>query len=299
VLWPHVRSRCWYIMGKPGKRRGDGSKQLSAFWYWSIGVAAVSFLAYSAFQQKASRRPRANEAADVDEDDDEGGIGNIFEAVRSTFGGDGKPRFAEEAYWDERYEKMGKKPYDWYATWNTNTGSHVMIKDHIKPHMPSSVASILNIGCGNSRLPEELAHDGYTGIMNIDISKTVIDKMAASFAAVSALTFERMDLLDLSFPDGSYDVVFDKGTLDALYAGAAKSVMVAVAQIFRVLRPGGLFVSMSFGVPSNRGDLNMTTGKSGDSPGWASFQTIEIDRLDGDSKQEKGQPFFMYVMKKP
>ena len=34
-------------------------------------------------------------------------------------------------------------------------------------------------GCGNSRLSEEMYEDGYRSITNIDISRVVVDQMAA------------------------------------------------------------------------------------------------------------------------
>ena len=37
---------------------------------------------------------------------------------------------------------------------------------------------ILNIGCGNSILPEEMHDSGYEQIYNIDISQTVIEYMS-------------------------------------------------------------------------------------------------------------------------
>lgn len=37
---------------------------------------------------------------------------------------------------------------------------------------------ILNLGCGNSILPEEMFDDGFANIFNIDISQTVIEFMS-------------------------------------------------------------------------------------------------------------------------
>ena len=40
-----------------------------------------------------------------------------------------------------------------------------------------AVLRILNLGCGNSILPEEMYDNGYRNIFNIDISQTVIEFM--------------------------------------------------------------------------------------------------------------------------
>jgi 2-polyprenyl-3-methyl-5-hydroxy-6-metoxy-1,4-benzoquinol methylase len=38
------------------------------------------------------------------------------------------------------------------------------------------------VGCGNSKLSEEMALDGYSQITNIDISTNVIEKMSAIYS---------------------------------------------------------------------------------------------------------------------
>lgn len=202
---------------------------------------------------------------------------------------DRQSRFSKPDYWEDRYKNMATEEFDWFGTWNS--GTVVRIKPEVKPFLPLQVTSILNMGCGNSRLGEELYNDGYTGIMNIDISQSVIDKMSRKFAANSALSFMKMDITNMTFADSSFDVIFDKGTLDALYTGVPEGVKVAVAHIFRMLKPGGVFVSMTFGSPLNRRDLNMTSGKVGEACGWKSFRTTVMHRDDQD--------YHLFLMTKP
>jgi len=197
-------------------------------------------------------------------------------------------RFSKADYWEDRYKKTNKE-FDWFGTWNSDTS--VRIKPEVEPFLPSKVNSILNIGCGNSRLGEELYKDGYTGIMNIDISQSAVDKMSQKFAGNSALSFKQMDITNMTFADESFDVVLDKGTLDALYTGLPAGVKLAVAHVFRMLAPGGVFVSMSFGSPINRRDLNMTTGVEEELGGWESFHTTVLRREDQD--------YHLYLMTKP
>lgn len=203
---------------------------------------------------------------------------------------DGTSRFVQEDYWDERYAKGSQEEYDWFGTWTTDTSAGIRIKPHVEPFMPAKVGSrILNLGCGNSRMPEELFRDGYPEVVSIDISQKAIDLMSQRFAHILALKFLRMDMTAMTFPDASFDAVFDKGTLDALYTGASSMVPQSVAQVFRVLRPGGLFVSMSFGAPTHRTELNSTLGGS-----WGEFRTLELKSDYGSSKQI----FYLYLARK-
>jgi len=47
-----------------------------------------------------------------------------------------------------------------------------VIKEYVKPEY-----EILNVGCGNSKISEEMYNDGYENITNIDISAAVIKHM--------------------------------------------------------------------------------------------------------------------------
>lgn len=54
---------------------------------------------------------------------------------------------------------------------------------------------------------------------SVDYSSVVVAAMRARYAHVPKLRWETMDARALGFPDGSFDVVLEKGTLDALLAG--------------------------------------------------------------------------------
>ena len=60
-------------------------------------------------------------------------------------------------------------PFDWYQRYSG-------LKNIINQFVPKS-DKILMVGCGNSRLSEEMVEDGYASIVNVDISRTVIDAM--------------------------------------------------------------------------------------------------------------------------
>jgi ubiquinone/menaquinone biosynthesis C-methylase UbiE len=63
-----------------------------------------------------------------------------------------------------------------------------------------------------------------------------------------------MNVCALDFPDESYDIVIDKGTLDSILCGEGSTVNAAkmCSEISRVLKPNGCFIIISYGVPDNR-----------------------------------------------
>ena len=107
---------------------------------------------------------------------------------------------------------------------------------------------------GAAGVSEEMYEDGYTTIDNIDISDVVIQAMQAKHSDKTGLTWEVMDCTALNHPDGIYDVVFDKGTVDSLLCGEGSTAKVATvcAEVSRVLKDDGTFFMVSYGIPDNR-----------------------------------------------
>ncbi|KAJ8694927.1 hypothetical protein PTI98_007561 [Pleurotus ostreatus] len=60
--------------------------------------------------------------------------------------------------------------FDWFKSYGE-------ISSTIHDIIPDRAARILMLGCGNSKLTEQMYDDGYKNIVNIDYSQVVIDKM--------------------------------------------------------------------------------------------------------------------------
>jgi ubiquinone/menaquinone biosynthesis C-methylase UbiE len=93
-------------------------------------------------------------------------------------------------------------------------------------------------------------------IVNTDISPTVIDQMAQRFES-SAQEWLVDDAMKMQFADSSFDIVLDKGTIDALLcvediAAKATNATKICGEVFRCLGAGGKYVIISFGPPETR-----------------------------------------------
>jgi len=63
----------------------------------------------------------------------------------------------------------------------------------------------------------DLYNDGFKNIVNMDYSPVVISNMQRRHKALEGVKWVVMDATDMSeFPPCSFDVVLEKGTLDAL-----------------------------------------------------------------------------------
>ncbi|XP_027439274.2 EEF1AKMT4-ECE2 readthrough transcript protein isoform X5 [Zalophus californianus] len=121
-------------------------------------------------------------------------------------------RYREVQYWDQRYRNAADSaPYEWFGDYSS---FRALLEPELRPE-----DRILVLGCGNSALSYELFLGGFPDVTSVDYSSVVVAVMQARYAHVPTLRWETMDVRALDFPSGSFDVVLEKGMLDALLAG--------------------------------------------------------------------------------
>ncbi|KAG6617277.1 putative methyltransferase [Phytophthora cinnamomi] len=137
--------------------------------------------------------------------------------------------------------------FDWYQRYG---GLKELLNQYVK-----KTDAVLMAGAGNSRLSEEMVNDGYQKLMNVDVSEIVVKQMAAKYEdRVEQLQWQKMNMCSLDFADETYDAVVDKGTMDSVLCGEGSTANVAkmCQEIHRVLKPNGVYLIVSYGVPDNR-----------------------------------------------
>ena len=80
--------------------------------------------------------------------------------------------YGDPKYWDQRYAKENET-FEWLETYESLAQ---LIKGFVKKQ-----DRIINIGCGNSTIQEEMYDDGYEKIESVDISPVVIEQMWARY----------------------------------------------------------------------------------------------------------------------
>ena len=114
---------------------------------------------------------------------------------------------------------------------------------------------MLNLGCGNAIICEQMYDEGYTNITNNDISPFCIEQMAKRNEKTRPkMKWDVMDCTDMTYGDNTFDLIIDKSTIDAILCGDNADLMVAkmLKECQRVLKEGGYYVAISYGLPSKR-----------------------------------------------
>jgi ubiquinone/menaquinone biosynthesis C-methylase UbiE len=114
---------------------------------------------------------------------------------------------------------------------------------------------LLMLGCGNSRLGEEMIDRGWRGpLIQVDVSNRVIDSMSqrcGHYIQQGHMNFIHDDATELSaFRKDMMHACLDKGLIDALFcADEYEQCQKVLKSVHRVLQPGGTFVAWSFSRP--------------------------------------------------
>ena len=164
--------------------------------------------------------------------------------------------FGRADYWDAQYrEADAKLGFSWYSGW-------VELEPFWRALVPSTSARVLLPGIGNDAAMVEMYDAGWTSLSAFDLSEEAIARASDLFgperllgsAGVGAagVSLAVADARELPFEASSFDAVLDKGTLDAVYlaggldkAARRRSLRRAVDELARVVRPGGVVLSVT------------------------------------------------------
>lgn len=153
---------------------------------------------------------------------------------------DGENKYASQEYWDERYRN--NHYHNWYFTFDEMLP--LLTKEWRRLQ---SYPAVLEIGCGDVPLVTDISRNmNCDTSVGIDFSDTIIDILQSKNC--SNLSFSCMDARRMTFQESSFDIVIDKGTLDAMLCSESEGFDNAVRLLFeavRVLRVGGSIIIIS------------------------------------------------------
>ncbi|CAK4014371.1 EEF1A lysine methyltransferase 4 [Lecanosticta acicola] len=133
-------------------------------------------------------------------------------------------------FWNERYDtRTDDNPtHEWFRSYES-------LSSFFQTHLPSAASNpkILHLGSGDSTIPYDLARNrGYRDQVCVDFSQVVVDFMQRKNKSSNddnnvvgggdGTVWKWADVRNLrdTVADGSIDVAFDKGTMDAMIHGS-------------------------------------------------------------------------------
>ena len=156
--------------------------------------------------------------------------------------------YSLKEYWDKRYSIQKGLSFDWFLSYKDLKGT---LLDLLNSKWDSE---IIDLGCGNSKICENLYNDGFKYVTCIDFSKVLINDLIQRYADFPELDFQVMDALQLQIDDEAINIIIDKATMDSIICGSssAQSVMSMLSNVYRVLSSGGYYLCISHGKPETR-----------------------------------------------
>ena len=150
-------------------------------------------------------------------------------------------------------------------------------------------------------MSEELYEDGFEDITNIDFSTKVISQIEEkNKSKYPKMTFKILDVLDMQeIQTGSYNVVFDKATLDSILCGdnSGNHAQKMISEIYRVLALGGRYICITYGDPEHRKKYFEMQQWSNLSVDKMPKPNLNITNEDNNNINSKNY-HYIYVMKK-
>lgn len=134
-------------------------------------------------------------------------------------------------FWDRIAERYARRPVADEAAYQQKLA---VTREYLRPDM-----QVLEFGCGTGSTA--IAHAPYVQhIRAIDVSSKMIEiaQGKAAAAQVNNVSFEQATIESLLLPDDSVDAVLGLSILHLL-----ENRDTAIAKVFRLLKPGGVFVA--------------------------------------------------------
>lgn len=144
-----------------------------------------------------------------------------------------------QQHWDHIYSTRSAAEHGWFR-------AHLEASlAFIRRAAPDLSTPILDVGTGESTLPDDLLATGYTNLTLLDISQPALDHTRTRLAAATdRITFLVADLLTANLPPNHFVLWHDRAVFHFLTSLVDRARY--LKQVTSALRPGGHLILATF-----------------------------------------------------
>jgi 2-polyprenyl-3-methyl-5-hydroxy-6-metoxy-1,4-benzoquinol methylase len=145
-----------------------------------------------------------------------------------------------KSHWERLYGTKAPTEVSWFRP-HLET-SLALIERFARDHS----ASIIDVGCGESTLVDDLIGVGYLNVTVMDISRTAIEHSKKRVGSVSSNTVWLVaDVTNAELPGHAYDVWHDRAVFHFLTEPEQR--LAYIGQVAKSVKHGGLVIIATFG----------------------------------------------------
>lgn len=142
-------------------------------------------------------------------------------------------------HWEHVYQTKRPDQVSWFQA------EARLSRQLIETLTPARSSAIIDIGAGASTLVDGLLDAGYSALTVLDVSPAALQLSRARLGARAArVEWRAADILEATLPAQAFDVWHDRAVFHFLTAEAERRRY--IAQVQRVVRPGGLVIVATF-----------------------------------------------------
>ncbi|KAL6937714.1 hypothetical protein ACO0RG_004233 [Hanseniaspora osmophila] len=219
-----------------------------------------------------------------------------------------KSKLGTKQYWDDFYNKekenFNENPDDTGECWFNDSDAEEKMIDFLMNNLNDTTSSVLinekstmiDLGTGNGHLLFQLWEEGFkqNKMLGVDyseqsvlFSKDILEEVYKD--AKDTIDFKHADIFNDSWNPGQFDIVLDKGTLDAIaLSGLTFSNNQTVVDVYpnvieKILKPNGCFLITSCNFTEQ--ELIKTIEKSGHLKLWKTikYPVFEFGGIKGST----------------
>jgi SAM-dependent methyltransferase len=144
------------------------------------------------------------------------------------------------SHWEQVYATKDPEQVSWFRPHLARS------LELIERAAPDRLASIVDVGAGQSTLVDDLLGLGYEKISVLEISRTALDALKERLGqAGGAIRWICGDVTETVLPEASFDVWHDRAVFHFLTEAGQRRAYVERAK--RALKPGGSLIVSTFG----------------------------------------------------